>query len=80
MKKDLNKIEKSNKLFVFADKSNNLYKINKTNYEKILNNKVRSEYKISNKNTINKINDETYNLIKLHKVEGKILKKPNRQN
>ena len=79
MKKDLNKIEKSNKLFVFADKSNNLYKINKTNYEKILNNKVRSEYKISNKNTINKINDETYNLIKLHKVEGKIPKLQEKQ-
>ena len=34
MNKDLNKIESSNKLFVFADKSNNLYKVDKTNYEK----------------------------------------------
>ena len=79
MKKDLNKIETSNKLFVFADKSNNLYKVNKANYEKILNNKVSSAYKLSNKNTINKINDETYNLIKLHKVKGKIPKLQEKQ-
>ena len=57
---------------MFADKSNNLFKINKANYENILNNKVSSAYKLSNKNTINKINDETYNLIKLHKVKGKL--------
>merc|ERR1712096_515574 len=67
MKKDNNKIETLNKLFVFPDKSNNLYKVDKTNYGKILSNKVSSAYKLSNKNTSNKIKDETYNLIKLHK-------------
>ena len=34
MKKDLNKIESSNKLFVFADKRNHLYKEDKTNCKK----------------------------------------------
>ena len=79
MKNDLNKIELSNKLFVFADKSNNLYKVDKYTYEKILNEKICTEYKISNKNTINKINDETYNLIKTHNVEGKIPKLQQKQ-
>ena len=37
LKNDLKKIESLNKLFVFADKSNNLYKVNKCTYEKILN-------------------------------------------
>ena len=79
MKNDLNKIELSNKLFVFADKSNNLYKVDKCTYKKILNEKICTEYKISNKNTVNKINDETYNLIKTHEVEGKIPKSQQKQ-
>ena len=56
LKNDLKKIESSNKLFVFADKSNNLYKVDKCIYEKILNEKEGAEYKISNKTTVNKIN------------------------
>ena len=79
MKNDLNKIELSNKLFVFADKSNNLYKVDKCKYQKILNEKICTEYKISNKNTVNKINDETYNLIKTHEVDGKIPKLQQKQ-
>ena len=59
MKNDLNKIELSNKLFVFADKSNNLYKVDKCMKEKKFNEKIRTECNISNKNTVNKINDET---------------------
>ena len=57
---------------MFADKSINLYKVNKANSDKILNNKALSAYKLSNKNVINKNNDETYDLIKLHTVKGKI--------
>ena len=64
---------------MFADKSNNLYKVDKCIYEKILNEKICAEYKISNKNTVNKINDETYNLIKTHNVEGKIPKLEEKQ-
>ena len=59
---------------MFADKSNNLYKVDKCIYEKIC-----AGYKISNKNTVNKTNDETYNLIKIHSVEGKIPKLEEKQ-
>ena len=46
MKNDLNRIELSNKLFVFTDKSNNLYKVDKCMYENIFNEKLRTEYNI----------------------------------
>ena len=59
---------------MFADKSNNLYKVDKHIYEKNFNEKICADYKKSNKNTVNKLNDETYNLIKKHNVEGKIQK------
>ena len=36
--------------------------------------KICADYKISNKNTVNKINDETYNLIRAHNIKGKITK------
>ena len=59
---------------MFADKSNNLYKVDKCMYEKLLNEKIHTKYNISKKNSLSKINNETYNLIKTHGVEGKIPK------
>ena len=45
LKEDINKICSSKNLFVFADKSTNLYKISDTEYNKLLSNNITSNYR-----------------------------------
>ena len=80
MKKDLKKITTSDKLFIFSDKSTNIYKIDKDSYNKLLKENITSEYKKSNPNTINKLNDETFQFIKKYNVKGKIKKIEQKQS
>ena len=74
MKKDLKKLTTSDNLFIFSDKSTNIYKIDKDSYNKLLKENITSEYKKSKPNTINKLNDDTFQFIKKYNVKGRIKK------
>ena len=45
LKKDADEIKNSEKNFVFADKSNNVYKVDKSEYKKILHENITKNYK-----------------------------------
>ena len=45
MKKDIKKISSSTKLFIFCDKSTNIYEIDKNTYNKLLKESITAEYK-----------------------------------
>ena len=53
LKKDINKIKKSDKLYVFADKSNNIYKMKPNFYKKLLTENITSNYKMVDNNISN---------------------------
>ena len=56
LSKDLRSIKCSNKSFVFADKTRNMYGLGPKEYDKLLNNNVTKSYKKSNMKTVNEIN------------------------
>ena len=63
LNRDIKKINASNKVFTFADKSRNLYQLEKHNYEKLLTENITSNYKLAPENSANAIADhlETMN-------------------
>ena len=48
----LRSIKSSNKMFVSADKTRNMYGLDPKEYDKLLNNNVTKSYKKSNKKTV----------------------------
>ena len=56
LKEDINEIKNSNKIFVSADKSRNIYKMEKEEYNKLIHENITKTYKKTNKNRINTIN------------------------
>jgi len=56
MKTDLRNINSSQKVFVQADETSNMYKLTKTDYEKHLNNAITKTYKKAERNQQNEIN------------------------
>ena len=62
---DIREIHRSNKLFIFADKSRNIYKINKTRYEQLMHDNVTKTYKKYN-------NNKTKRNIKAKKIASKL--------
>ena len=55
---DLRSIKRSNKIFVSADKTRNMYGLDPKEYDKLLNNNVTKSCKKSNIKTVNEINKE----------------------
>ena len=56
---DKERIRKSWKIWVRADKSNNIYQVSLCEYEQILNNKIMESYKIDHSFIITQINRDT---------------------
>ena len=75
LRNQINSIKKSNKLIVFADKTNNLYKIGPKNYYKLLNNSITKDYKICDKNSVDRINSCAQEILVKNNISGKRIRK-----
>ena len=64
-------INNSNKMWIKADKSRNLYKIDPIQYKKI-SNKITEKYKLDQNNIIDQINKDTYNFTNKLNIKNKI--------
>ena len=58
LKNGMRSIQSSKKVFVFADKTRNIYEIEKSHYEKLLTDNITKTYKQSNNNIYNSIDLE----------------------
>jgi hypothetical protein len=58
MDNDLKKIKSSPNIFVFADKTRNIYETSAENYNKILKENVTKSYKVSTNEEIEDINSD----------------------
>ena len=56
LKNDIRSIQSSKKVFVFADKTKNIYEMEKSHYEKLLTGNITKTDKQSNNNLYNSIN------------------------
>lgn len=74
MNNDLKQMKECKKVFMFADKSTNIYKVDKEKYNKLLHENVTKQYKKAPPNMVAKINDEADKIIRKHKIKGKIPK------
>ena len=64
LKKDLEEMEKLDKIIVFADKSNNLYCLDKSVYLKEARNNITKDYKLSSSANFNIVNTKTARIAK----------------
>ena len=74
MKKDLSEIESSKKVFIFADKSTNMYKMDPSEYRKLLNENVTTTYKKAKRGMVDKINEEAGCIVENCNIPGKVPK------
>ena len=58
LQKDIQSIKSSNKMFVAANKTTNIYKMDVDNYRKLLRDNITSTYKKADKSLTKKINQE----------------------
>ena len=64
LKNDIRSIQSSKKVFVFADKTRNIYKMKKSFYEKRLTDNITKTYKQSNNKIYNGISLEAKHVVK----------------
>ena len=64
LKEDIKTINQSDKVYVRADKTNNIYKLSKTEYDGILTNSITSTYKKSKRKIENVINQKGKEILK----------------
>ena len=65
---------KSNKMWIKADKSRNLYKIDPPQYRKILHDKITGKYKLDQNNIVDQINKDTNNFTNKLNIKNKLNK------
>ena len=58
LKRDVKKINSSDKVLVFADKSRNVYELEKPEYEKLLRENITKSYRKSDEQSISNVNQE----------------------
>ena len=58
LKNDVRGIKQSEKLFVFADKTTNLYSLSKEEYNKLLRENITKDYKHAEESVVSSINKE----------------------
>ena len=56
---DVKKIKDSDKIFVLADKSRNIYLLSKDEYQKLLTKNITKTYKMRNRRKVLDVNNET---------------------
>ena len=72
LKNDIRSIQSSKKVFVFADKTRNIYEMEKAHYEKLLTDNITKTYKQSNNNVYNSINLEAKHIAKKLEIADRI--------
>ena len=68
LKEDITTINASDKIYVNADKTSNIYKLSNEQYKTILNNSITSTYKKTNEQTKNNINKTGKEILKEHPI------------
>lgn len=76
--KDTKKIANSNKLFVIADKTSNVYEVTKETYKKHLRDNVTAHYEKAKVNTEKDINLEARTITKRLKIDDRVEPMPHR--
>ena len=71
---DIKAINRSDKAFVSADKSRNIYKMNKDQYTKLLNENITKAYRKTNKNCIDMVNEDASKIAKSLSIDDRIEK------
>ena len=74
LRKDIQRINNSNNVIVFADKTNNLYEVKPKFYNDLLRDNITKDYRLCDNKTVDTINSEAWNIIKDNRIEGKIPK------
>ena len=72
IKADIKKIIESEKVFVPADKTSNMYKVDKEDYEKILTESITKTYKKTNNNTKHLVNNAGKTILKDHRIVDRV--------
>ena len=72
--KDVQTINKSPNIFVFADKTSNIYEVDPPTYKKLVSNNVHRSYKKANDDTVHNINKEAKRLTEQLKLSDRIEK------
>jgi hypothetical protein len=62
LEQDKRKIEASQNVFVFADKTHNIYEMHADKYNKLLTENITKTYKLAQDGTVDKINHELKNI------------------
>ena len=63
VEKDLMKLNSSKDIFIFVDKTTNIYETSPENYKKLMRENITKSYKISDNNVTNDINQELRDII-----------------
>jgi hypothetical protein len=72
LSEEVKKVNTSNNVFVFADKTKNIYETTPENYNKILRESITKTYKLSDENIMDTINEELYKISKDLSIEDRI--------
>ena len=70
--KDISSIKKSKNVFIFADKTRNIYETDKNTYKKLLKDNIFKTYKKTEYNIYNKINKETKTIANNYGVSERV--------
>ena len=62
LKCDVKKVNSSDKVLVFSEKSRNVYELDKTQYEKLLRENITKSYRKADKQFVNSVNQELNNI------------------
>ena len=72
MKANIDSIKRSKNIYIFADKTNNLYETDAKNYNKLLINNISESYKKSDSAIFNKINREAKNIAERYDIAERV--------
>ena len=72
MKVDIESIKRSKNIYIFADKTNNLYETDIKNYNKLLINNISKTYKKSDSTIFNPINREAKNIVEIYDIAERV--------
>ena len=72
LSEDLRSINRSNKIFVSADKTRNIYELDPKEYDKLVSNNVTKSYKKSNIEAVNEVNKEAAAIAEKLKIDDRV--------
>ena len=72
LKRDVNKIQSSTKIFVPADKTRNYYELDKDHHDKLLRENITKNYRKANADSANQVNQELKKITTKHDISEKV--------